>query len=624
MNDNLVLPPHILNPDPKIYLSDSHVTLDVETTNYERGSAIEPRNQLLLSSYKYGRGQGILSKWGDEHHTTALYERISASDFIIAHNAKFELQWMVRAGIDISKIVVFDTLLAEYVLAGNRHWPLDLDSVAAKYGVGGKGSVVSKLIKGGVCPSEIPQSWLQEYCEQDVRITELVFKKQLRLLIDSNLLPTLFTRCLFTVPLADIEFNGVFLDEERVNETHEQYTKEYHSVNQRLEQFSKGLNWNSKQQVATFLYGELGFTELRDGRGNTLKTPGGNPSTSASTIAKLQPRNKQQAEFLRAYKERSKLGAALTKNLDFFYGTCKEKGSVFRASFNQAVTRTHRLSSSGRSTQFDMFPKPKSVQFQNMPRVFKKLCAARHKGWKVGETDGAQLEFRGAAFLGNDAQAKADIRNGVDVHAFTASVINNVPEEEVTKEQRQDAKADTFKPTFGGKSGTPDQVRYYEAFRKKYHELSATQQNWVSEVICTKELVTITGLKFYWPTCKVEKSGYVTNNESIHNYPIQSFSTAEVIPISIVYQWHRMVAAKMESFLVNTVHDSSIGEIAPNEEELYEEIAVQSYTHDVYAYLNTVYNIQMDVPLGVEVKIGSHWGEGKETKYDIDPPYNNN
>jgi len=613
------LPPHILNPDPAIYLSDNYSTLDVETTNEDKGSACNPKNRLLLSSYTDKEGH-IVSYWGDAHRVHARIEELARRDFLIAHNAKFELQWIKRAGVDISQIVVWDTLLAEYVLAGNRKVRLGLDSVAKRYGVGEKGNVVSALIKGGVCPSEIPRSWLQEYCEQDVRITELVFKAQLPRIIAAGLLPVMFTRCLFTIPLADIEFNGVYLDKERVEETYHEYRQQLEEENKRLEQFSAGLNWNSPDQKANYIYGELGFTELRDRRGDPIRSPGGKPSTSAETIGKLHARNNKQAKFLSTYKKRSKLNAAVSKNLEFFRGICEEYGSTFRANFNQSVTRTHRLSSSGRRIWIEADQKYRSVQFQNMPRQFKNLVAARNPGWLVAETDGSQLEFRGAAFLGQDKKAIEDIRNDEDVHRYTAHILNECTEKEVTDDQRTLAKSDTFKPLFGGKSGTSLQVKYYAAFREKYHEIADTQLGWVDTVIRDKKLTVASGLIFYWPGCKVQRSGYVTDNESIHNYPVQSLSTAEIIPVAVTYQWHRMRAAQMESFLTNTVHDSSVGEIKPEERELFKEISVQAYTHDVYRYLHEIYQIDFNVPLGVEVKIGSHWGTGDEYTVDVEPP----
>jgi len=81
-----------------------------------------------------------------------------------------------------------------------------------------------------------------------------------------------------------------------------------------------------------------------------------------------------------------------------------------------------------------------------------------------------------------------------------------------------------------------------------------------------------------------------------------------------------MRAAGLESFLTNTVHDSSVGEVKPEERELYTEISVQAYTHDVYQYLHNIYQIDFNVPLGVEVKIGAHWSEGDKYTVDVEPP----
>jgi len=119
----------------------------------------------------------------------------------------------------------------------------------------------------------------------------------------------------------------------------------------------------------------------------------------------------------------------------------------------------------------------------------------------------------------------------------------------------------------------------------------------------------------------MSKSGYVQNNESIHNYPVQSFATADIIPIAITYQWHRMKALSMESFLTNTIHDSGITEVHPKEIELYKKIAVQASTTDVVTYLDRVYNIQFNVPLGTGIKVDTYWGEGAEEKHEYRSKY---
>lgn len=603
------LPDHIENPNPEVYIYGKHTTADFETTSKEKGSATCGDNRIVLSVWA---DPHIKIKWGDEFHLRELLESIEGTDFLVAHNAKFELQWLQRAGLDLTRVVVWDTQIAEYVIQGNRRKPLTLEATARRYGLGGKDNLVSMLIKSGVCPSEIYRPWLQRYCVQDVELTEAVFRAQFKWIMENNpkLLNVVYTRCLLTPVLADIEFNGICLDAERVNEEYEKTIRRFQELDDELSSFSGGINWNSPKQVADYLYDELGFTEPKDKRGNPIRTGTGNRSASVSTLALLSPRNKRQRDFLAIYQERNKVKSALTKNLEFFKGVVDERDSIFGANFNQTVTRTHRLSSSGRSTEFARDGKARSTQFQNLPRAYKRLFRARYPDWLVGEGDGAQLEFRTAAFLGNDARATEDIAAGVDAHQFTADIIGC---------SRQAAKAHTFKPLFGGQSGTKAEQKYYAAFREKYADITRTQQAWIDEVLRTKKLETITGLVFYWPDTRMDKSGYVTNTTSISNYPIQSFATADIIPIVVVYQWHRMKAKNLRTFLVNTIHDSTISEVHPDEVDIYKDIVKTAFTDDLVHYLDSVYNIQFNVPLGVGMKLAENWGEGEEEIYEYIP-----
>ena len=125
----------------------------------------------------------------------------------------------------------------------------------------------------------------------------------------------------------------------------------------------------------------------------------------------------------------------------------------------------------------------------------------------------------------------------------------------------------------------------------------------------TGKLRTITGLIFYWPDTKMTKTGYITNTTAICNYPNQMFATADIVPIGMVYTWHLMRANNMKSFLTNTVHDSQIAEVCPEEMELYEKIAVQSQEKYVVDYIEKVYNYKMTVPLEAEVSSSSHWSD---------------
>ena len=241
----------------------------------------------------------------------------------------------------------------------------------------------------------------------------------------------------------------------------------------------------------------------------------------------------------------------------------------------------------------------------------------------MGEIDGAQLEFRVAAHLGRDGVALRDIVRGRDIHKYTASILNGIPMSEVTGRQRQLAKADTFKPLYGGQSGTPTQQAYYRAFKERYSGIAACQTRWTHEVLRHKFLTTEWGLRYYWPDTKLTRSGYITNSTSIFNYPVQAFATAEIIPIALVCAWHRM--KDMKSFLVNTVHDSIIAELHPAEVDLWHELANQCFIVDVYALIHDMYNINLTIPLGAGVTIGTHWAntEAKEseTKYEAGPEY---
>jgi len=126
-------------------------------------------------------------------------------------------------------------------------------------------------------------------------------------------------------------------------------------------------------------------------------------------------------------------------------------------------------------------------------------------------------------------------------------------------------------------------------------------------------------LIFYWPDTKIQSSGYITNSTKINNAPIQSYATAEIIPIAVTKLWHEMKDRQMQSFLVNTIHDSAIAELHPEEHEEWKCIANNSFTEYVYYYLDKVYDDAFTVPLGTGIRIGANWSEGVEESFDMMP-----
>lgn len=604
--------------DPTWYLQDDYVVLDFEGTNLDKGDARNPDNRVILACWRAVKGQQVTDKYvrGGIYDLKELLDDIANAKFLVAQNAKFELQWLARAGLDLRSVVIYDTMIADYVVASNRNWALDLDSIALRLGHPTKDHLIKKLMRAGVCPSDMPFSLVLKYCAQDVDTTHKVMLDQRQRLLQDGLLAVFLTRCLLTPVLADIEMRGAYLNKDAVLEEYNTQLRRLIELDQEVNRQTGGINMNSPKQKAEFLYDVLGFAELTNRQGKPIRTPGGSRITKIDQVLQLKTRTKKQKEFIELLKVYSKVDSRISKNLAFFKGVVDERNGLFYGNFNQTVTATGRLSSTGKPILFEQFDKPKSVQFQNMPREYKRLLTARTPGWKVRSADGAQLEFRVAAQQGHDKQAYEDIINGVDVHNFTAETLTGAGQET----DRQGAKSHTFKPLYGGQSGTDAERRYYEAFRNKYPGIVNRQQQWINEALLTQKVVMDWGLVYYYPGTKVTRSGYIENTSSICNYPVQGLATAEIIPIAMVYMWHYL--APYQTFITNTVHDSVATESPPEEEELFNELVVQSFTHDVYKYLDTVYDIQFDVPLGVGIKHADNWDDTKqELKITPDPMF---
>lgn len=190
-------------------------------------------------------------------------------------------------------------------------------------------------------------------------------------------------------------------------------------------------------------------------------------------------------------------------------------------------------------------------------------------------------------------------------------------------EIRQNAKPETFKPLYGGTRGTKEQERWYAEFRRRYPGINKTQEGWKHAVITSraKELILPWGIRFYFPHASVSRTGYVNVTASIFNYPVQSFATADIIPIALAYLWHRVKVAGYADRIrfVNTVHDSVAVELDAELAEWFERESIAAFTMDVYQFLKQLYGIEFDVPLGAGIKVGAHLGEGKEKAIDVYP-----
>jgi len=591
------------SPTPDLYHTLPPVVIDIETTNLHHGNSLVDENRIVLASVW---DEGSIKTYENDEFSfpTDVIDRVEGDVFLVGHNIKFDLRWLVRAGLDITRVLVWDTMLAEKVGLGNNPalLPLDLGSVAERRGFQGKEPIVDKLIKEGVCPSSIPRSLLRRRCEYDVGVTYKIFKQQLEELTANNKLGVVLTRCLLTPVLADIETKGLHLSKERVLAAWEEATKEYTDVIVELRKIAD-INWNSPKQKAEILYTTLKFKQLRR-YGKPLTTPTGNPLTNIDTVRQLTATTKRQRVAQELLLQQSKVNAKLTKSLNKFK-LCVENGDVLYADFMQHITKTHRLSSNG------VFYR---TQLQNLARIFKPLVKARHEGWEICDSDGNNLEFRVGIELGGDEQGWLDLADpSFDAHDTSAAWLTR----EGQPTDRQEAKACTFKPLYGGSSGTKAEQKYYDYFKDRYKGIIAVQEEWKDSALRTGSVVMPWGMEFFFPNTKVTKSGYQTFSTQICNYPVQSFATADIIPITLVYTWHAIKALALQAFINNTVHDSIIIEAPIEEKEKINEILVQAFTEMCYNYIYKVYNINIKTALGVSIKWGEHWSEGEEQSTDV-------
>jgi len=250
---------------------------------------------------------------------------------------------------------------------------------------------------------------------------------------------------------------------------------------------------------------------------------------------------------------------------------------------------------------------------QNMPRggtfPVKKVFKSRWDGGSVMEADFAQLEFRVAAFLSQDKTAIDEVTTGFDVHSYTAKVISDAGQ----KISRQDAKAHTFAPLYGasGFGRTEAEAAYYKQFTKKYSGIGKWHEALAKEALNTGKIRTPSGREFSFPDVQRRRFGGVTYFTQIKNYPVQSFATADIVPISLIYIDKLMGVNQMQSCIVNTVHDSIVIDVHPNETE--KVIKVIHRTNEILtALVNKRWNIDFNVPLLLEAKIGPNWLDTKD------------
>ncbi len=297
-------------------------------------------------------------------------------------------------------------------------------------------------------------------------------------------------------------------------------------------------------------------------------------------------------EFLTDLKRLSAVSSYLSSFVEGIDTFTKSDGFL-HVGLTQHITSTGRFSG-------------RNPNMQNMPRggtfPVKKVFVSRWENGYICEADFAQLEFRTAAYLAQDEVAMEEINTGFDVHSYTAQVISDAGQ----PTSRQEAKAHTFAPLFGatGYGRSKAEEAYYIHFTEKYKGVAAWHKNLADEAVRFNKITNVSGRQYAFPDVKRNARGGVSHFTMIKNYPVQGFATGDVVPVVLIELEERLNG--LRSCLVNTVHDSTVIDIHPEEKETVLEI-IEDMNEGLTNLIEKAYNVKMNVPLLLESKIGPNW-----------------
>lgn len=392
----------------------------------------------------------------------------------------------------------------------------------------------------------------------------------------------------FRIVLARMQIAGVLVDKKTLEEYQRDLTAKVNALNDKImEMAGEEFNVNSPKQLGHILFEVLGIYAPK-------KTKSGY-STDAETLEKIRHDHPIVGKILE-YRTLAKLKSTYADGL---LPLVKEDGRI-HASFNQTVTATGRISCS-------------DPNLQNIPvrteagREFRKIFVAP-EGYKFIDADYSQIELRVLAHVSNDSTMINGFKEGLDVHAITASQVFEIPLEKVTKEQRSEAKAVNFGIVYGisdfglganiGISRAKAKI-YIEKYFEKYPGIHNFMKMAVEECRVKGYSETLWGRRRYVPEINAKNFNIRQGAERIAmNTPIQG-SAADIIKIAMVNVQKRLDEENLKTRLVLQVHDELVLEAPEDEVEKAKEILV-----------NEMQNVaKLKVPLIAEAEVGNNWYE---------------
>src|SRR5215204_2127284 len=497
----------------------------------------------------------------------------------VGHNLKFDYAFL-HALYDVSLSPLFDTMLAAQILDGGNY--------AASYSLE---AVAERYVDESLDKSEQRSDWSGElsrrqieYAARDAAVL-LPLRERLAEALEAEELG-LVSKIEFAAvsSIAEMELAGIKLDVQRwkelektVRERRDRAALELESHFPEpegvlpLEGLGPRLNLNSPQQI-TDAFKSLGI-EL--------------PDTKVWTLMKVEH---PAAEALLRYRElQKKLGTYLEPYPKFIH----PKTGRIHANFLQCRVPTGRLACTHPNVQ----QIPHEDEFRR--------CFVAEEGNMLVIADYSQIELRILAEVSEDPAFVGAFQKGEDLHRVTAATMYGVPMDEVTKEQRSDAKRINFGLMYGrgakslsAQLGTDEERgrELIDEYFANYPKVQRFLQRTANRAIRDRTLRTLAGrVRKFGPSTVADDRGALRREAM--NYPIQGAS-ADIAKLALGYVREELEG--LDARLINCIHDEFVVECA---QEISEEVSERTRA----AMIRAGEEILNKVPVDVEVAVSREW-----------------
>jgi DNA polymerase-1 len=518
-----------------------------------------------------------------------------------AHHGKYDLLVMQNAEIQLNG-VIFDTMLAAYVLGESTVGLKDL--AFTKLGI--EMTPIEELIgrgKAQITMDKVAIPPTTDYAGADVHVTYRlvepfqagVKERQLEKVLDEIEQPL--------VPvLAAMERTGIALDVDylknlsgRITEVIVQREREIHRLAERE------FNINSTQQLAKVLFEDLGL----QGRKRTQK----GYSTNVDVLEELRDKH-PIVEAILEYRQLGKLKSTYVDSLPLMVNP---KTGRIHTSFNQTIASTGRLSSVNPNLQ--NIPIRTEIG-REVRRAFIADNRSGHQLFPDEESvlvgaDYSQVELRLLAHLSGDENLIEAFRRGEDIHRRTAALVNDIPQDQVTSDQRRIAKSANFGIIYGlsayglsRDTGMPvaQADRFIKAYFEQYPKVQGYLDGSREHARRTGYVSSLIGRRRYIPDIDSPNGMKRSAAERMAiNMPVQG-TAADLIKEAMIRIHAALPEEGLLTRLLLQVHDELVFEAPVSELDALRKLAQR-------IMVGVSKDAELVVPLEIEIKVGQNWGD---------------